>query len=83
MAPFKIDLRRKIVALGGSALLVCGAIVGHPSMTVASNCIGSYDIGCTEASCKAYCAARSGGALPCEMDHCAEMSGFCYCTVNP
>ena len=82
MAPFRIDLRRKVVALGGTALLVCGAIVGHPGMTVADGCVGWHDMGCQSLEeCRSYCQQTFGGV--CDGDACGMTAGVCHCDLYP
>ena len=79
-----IESRRASLALLAGLLLVAGMLLGHPDMSSATQCTGGHDIGCTEegGQCEAYCPTLTG-ALPCVIDHCAVVSGFCYCKVVP
>ena len=82
--PINTESRRMALALLAVVLLVAGAILGHPGMSSAIQCTGGHDIGCTlqGGQCEAYCPTLTD-ALPCVIDYCAEVSGFCYCKVVP
>jgi len=84
MAPLRADVRRRIVALAGGALLVGGSILGHPDMTVADNCSGVHEVGCIEDDpCDAFCAGLAG-AIPCvAVDKCYGVAGLCECKLDP
>jgi len=77
-----IGSRRTSLALLAVVLLVGGAILGHPAMTVADNCTGYQDFGCTSgAQCDAFCYTLTD-AVRCTGDYC-NMAGFCLCYLVP
>jgi len=81
MHPDTQSLRLPVAVLA-VALLIAGVVLGHPDMSFADNCTGSYDIGCSDASCDAFCAARTGGGVPCVRQVC-NYAGFCFCMLDP
>ena len=79
-----IESRRVTLAVLGVALLLAGAILGHPDMSVADNCTGLHELGCTTGSqCPALCATLTD-AIPCTgKDWCGVVAGLCDCYLDP
>jgi len=79
-----IDSRRVSLALLATLLLLAGAILGHPDMSVADSCTGFHEFSCTEDDqCDGFCDTLTG-AIPCVSDdECRKTTGMCYCYLNP
>ena len=82
--PINTESRRMTLALLAVVLLIAGAILGHPEMSVADNCTGTHEIGCsTNPQCDAFCAALTD-AIPCvSVSACYGVAGLCDCQLQP
>ena len=78
-----IDACRMSLAFLATLLLVAGAILGHPEMSVADSCAGYHELGCTQDSqCPGLCQAF--GALCTSDPKCYTAVGACECyLVDP
>jgi len=82
--PLNPQGRRSLASLLAALLLLAGAALGHPDMTVADSCSGWHEVACTSRNdCVVYCEALTD-AIPCvNVDECVGVAGLCHCELQP